>query len=88
MMNKAETGADTRLMSPAVEELQAYREIGTISELRDLKGKSIPLKPRTAPVLDGESGLHIFFKCGNCGAKLEPGRYCQQCGQRIDSEGE
>lgn len=78
-----------RLRNPSAEELQAYREIGTIRELRGLKGKSIPLKPRTAMSLDGVSGLHIFFKCGNCGARLEPGipgRYCQQCGQRIDQE--
>ena len=73
----------------ALEEIQQYREIGTVSEFRELKEKATPKK---VEVVD-EGGI-VFYICPTCGKanansrlKTEP-RYCKGCGQKLDwSEG-
>ena len=72
-----------------IEELKAYRAIGTVSEFRELKEKATAKK---IEVVD-EGGI-VFYICPTCGKanansklKTEP-RYCKGCGQKLDwSEG-
>lgn len=56
-----------------IEELQQYRAIGTVSELRELKEKATA----KSPAYQGE-----HEKCPTCGSFCI-GEYCIKCGQRI-----
>lgn len=61
----------------ALEELQQYRALGTLEELREAKEKQIPYKPKEYQMYCG--------KC-KCGAVFldKSTRYCGNCGQAID----
>ena len=63
----------------ALEEIQAYRAIGTIEELQALKEKNEPKKPNEiswgatkCPICGYEFGFGSHFK------------HCSKCGQKID----
>lgn len=64
----------------ALEEIQAYRAIGTVKEFKALKEKSEPKKPRWY-------GHHF---CPNCNSivYVNGGKdiYCPKCGQKLDWE--
>ncbi len=68
------------IAAKALEEIQRYRELGTLEELRALKEKQIPKKP----VLDG------IYHCPSCKkgmlqGSMEPkGSCCKNCGQVLD----
>ena len=59
----------------ALEEIQQYRAIGTVSEFRELKEKATAKKPI----------LYPFPKCPVCKCilKNEFVNYCDVCGQKI-----
>lgn len=60
----------------ALEEIQQYRAIGTVSELRELKEKATAKKP-----ID----RIMFEECPNCGAvDIANCGFCPECGQKLD----
>ena len=70
-----------------LEELEAYRAIGTIEEFKALKEKSEPKK-----LLDDGMRIPFSYYCPNCKAELsDDGHkydddYCPNCGQAIEQE--
>ena len=83
----------------ALEELQQYREIGTVEECRDAVEKQKPKAPKDSlkikPVID-ENGAYVdadvtvYLLCPNCGEMVgiedNCDRFCHECGQAIDNE--
>lgn len=62
----------------ALEEVQQYRAIGTVSEFRELKEKATAKKPIETD----------WLRCPNCNATLFLGEKHCICGQKLDwSEG-
>lgn len=76
----------------ALEEVQQYREIGTVEECREAVEKQTP----KAPDYEGDGydnkGELIYdtWICPNCGEKYEVDyddyEHCPKCGQAIDTE--
>ena len=66
-----------------LEELQAYRAIGTIDEFKTLKEKNEPKKVEYAPTDD--TCLYSEYVCPNCYIRLPNFKqeYCK-CGQKLD----
>lgn len=70
----------------ALNEIQQYREIGTVEECREAVEKQ---KPKKTKELDIEYG---YFICGNCGGAIAytddftSHKYCLNCGQAIQWE--
>lgn len=73
----------------ALEEVQKYREIGSIEECRASREKQIPKKP----TYDGDGyapdGTFVWdeWLCPCCGERYEVDYdydYCPNCGQRLD----
>ena len=83
----------------ALEEIQQYREIGTVKECRKAVEKQKPQKPKDSlkidPVID-ENGAYVdadttvYLLCPNCremvGIEDNCDRFCHECGQAIDNE--
>lgn len=71
----------------ALEEIQQYREVGTVEECQEAVEKQKPKKPKE---LDAEYG---YFICDNCGGAIaytddfKSHKYCLNCGQKIDFGG-
>lgn len=66
----------------ALEEVQQYRQIGTVEEFREAVEKQTAKKPSQ----DSLDGLHYFPTCPSCGYGLdeeERESYCV-CGQKLD----
>lgn len=60
-------------------EVQAYRAIDTVDELKALKEKSVAKKP-----VEKTRNDITVFECPSCNAGLYSGqRYCDECGQEI-----
>ena len=60
----------------ALEEIQQYREIGTVDECREAVEKQKAKKP-----IDG----CMFSGCPNCGdIEIQYCTYCPNCGQKLD----
>lgn len=78
----------------AMQELQEYKQLGTLEEVREAVEKQRTKKP----TYDGDGyapdGTFIFdeWLCPNCGSRYEVDyddySYCPNCGQRIDREEE
>lgn len=71
----------TREAIKALEEVQQYREIGTVKECRAAVEKQTGIKP--------EEMLGIFnnteYECKNCGSNVNyADEYCRWCGQKLD----
>ena len=81
----------------ALEEIQQYREIGTVEECRKAVEKQKPQKPKDSlkidPVID-ENGAYVdadttvYLLCPSCGEMVgiedNCDRFCRECGQAID----
>lgn len=78
----------------ALEEIQQYREIGTVEECRESREKQMPKKPVCRPKPYNESvGFNEEWFCPSCGAYIgyfyegmdepEQMEYCNECGQHI-----
>lgn len=73
----------------ALEEIQKYREIGTVEECRVAVEKHIPKRPDIEG--DGYADGHLVYDtwiCPNCNKHYEIDydnyEYCHNCGQHID----
>ena len=67
----------------ALEEVQKYREIGTVEECREAVEKQKAKRPKNI------NYNYSYFKCPNCGEAIYSTdfgshRYCLNCGQAID----
>lgn len=80
-----ELGQAFNIAIQALEEVQQYREIGTLEECRTAREKQIPMKPKTNRI-DSET---IYCKCPSCNITTVLYRncimnYCKECGQKLD----
>lgn len=89
------------IAAQALEEIQQYREIGTVEECREAREKQIPKKPKDSlkidPVIDGngayvDADTTLYILCPNCGELVgideDIDRFCRECGQAILREAE
>lgn len=70
----------------AMEELQEYRQIGTVGECREAREKQKPME-----VTDIHVDEYYCPACGaenNCDLGETGDKYCPMCGQAIAQEGE
>lgn len=71
------------------EELEQYREIGTVEECRKAVEKQKPKKPIPinyqdyADKIDNAEFFEGSYFCPNCGTVLRSGSYCNRCGQKL-----
>lgn len=66
----------------ALEEIQQYRAIGTVSEFRELKEKATAKKPTDVRYF-GEAGYYIGL-CPTCkNGNNSEYEYCGDCGQKL-----
>ena len=81
----------------ALEEIQQYREIGTVEELRKAVEKQKPKAPKDElkinPVIDcneayTDADITVYLLCPNCGEMVgineNIDKFCCECGQAID----
>lgn len=69
------------------EEIQQYRAIGTVEELRALKEKSVAKKPiDISRVRDGDGYIGLVGKCPCCEDIVEEDTLYCDCGQHLDWE--
>ena len=77
--NKYLTRSETDYIVNMFEEVQKYREIGTVEECRDAVEKQKPHK--------WERGIENDVRCPFCGTmttKTYEHKYCSFCGQRLE----
>jgi hypothetical protein len=86
-----QTGADhccedaLHVAIKALEELQQYREIGTVEECRAAMEKQTAKKVKSiSQVKDGDSYVGLIGRCPCCGDILEEDTVYCDCGQRLD----
>lgn len=77
-----------RMAIQALDEVQRYREIGTVEECQEASGKQTPKK-----VKNSRERIPFEWYCPACGELLcDDGykdtdiKYCDQCGQKLDWE--
>lgn len=76
----------------ALKELQEYRKLGTVEEVREAVRKTKPEKPDLEGdgCADGEMVYDTWY-CPNCGQWYETDyddyKHCPECGQKIDQSG-
>lgn len=70
----------------ALEEVEQYRALGTVEELKEAKEKQIPKKPQEGDDTDlWRSGIYSCSICGFVvGFEDYKDNYCGKCGQAID----
>lgn len=84
-----------------LEEIQQYREIGTVEECREAMEKQKPQKPKDSlkikPVIDCngayvDADTTVYLLCPNCGEMVgideRIDSFCRECGQAIMQEGD
>ncbi len=77
--------ADAQVMAiSSLEEIQRYREAGTIDECKEARKRQIPVKPLKSPHAKGS----MYRICGACGKAHDLTRgkyhYCYNCGTKVD----
>ena len=81
----------------ALEEIQQYREIGTVEECLEAREKQKPKAPKDElkinPVIDCngayvDADTTVYLLCPNCGEMVgideNVDKFCRECGQAID----
>lgn len=74
----------------ALEEIQQYREIGTVEECREARERHRAKKPtpidyeKYIGVVNNAECLRGAYWCPNCKHAIRSGDYCNDCGQAID----
>lgn len=87
----------THVVLNALEEIQQYREIGTVEECREAVEKQKPKRPKDElkikPVLDengayADADMTVYLMCPNFGEMVGIDDmcdgFCRECGQAID----
>lgn len=71
-----------KMSADALEEVEQYRALGTVEELKEAREKQIPMKIKE---------IHVDeYYCPACGAELNcndskvEDKYCRECGQRFE----
>lgn len=77
--NKICDGYDTAIK--ALEEIQQYREIGTVEECRAAMEKQVPKKPVKRSFIIPYEGIDV---CPNCKEPISKKEHHCKCGQTID----
>lgn len=83
-------GSWTEVAIKALEEIQKYREIGTVEECRVAVEKQKTKKPtpidykKYMDVVKNAKFLKGAFWCPNCNHAIRSGDYCDDCGQKLD----
>lgn len=71
-----------------MEEVEQYRALGTVEELKEAREKQVAKKRRKEKLEFPVSPLFndiVTYKCGNCGADISCADfYCAKCGNKID----
>lgn len=73
-----------------LEELQQYRQIGTVEECREAVDKQTAKKPtlidykKYTNFVDNADFLQDAYWCPNCKRVVRSGSFCRDCGQHID----
>lgn len=95
-MTKEELTEAMGMAIKALEEVQQYRQIGTVEECREAVEKQIAKKPEFVDTRFMHNGKHISdgcqlqkcYKCPNCNQHIfhvwDDELYCKYCGQHID----
>lgn len=74
----------------AIEQVQQYRQIGTVEECREAVEKQTAKKPtlidykKYTNFVDNADFLQDAYWCPNCKRVVRSGSFCRDCGQRID----
>lgn len=74
----------------ALEEVQQYRQIGTVEECREAVEKQTAKKPtlidykKYTNFVDNADFLQDAYWCPNCKRVVRSGSFCRDCGQHID----
>lgn len=80
--------AANKMALQALEEVQQYREIGTVEECRDAVERLKAKRPDGGMDIDGKD----YLICPNCCAIVADGewtaKFCPDCGQKLDWRGE
>lgn len=73
----------------ALEEVQKYRQIGTVEECREAVEKQTAKKPtlidykKYANFVDNVDFLQDAYWCPNCKRVVRSGSFCRDCGQKL-----
>jgi predicted RNA-binding Zn-ribbon protein involved in translation (DUF1610 family) len=69
------------------EEVEQYRSLGTVEELKEAREKQIPKKPTEVNEIIYGTFYRMDFMCPSCGtANIEnpyKPKYCKHCGQAL-----
>ena len=74
----------------ALEEIQQYREIGTVEECREAVEKQKAKKPipinykKYADKIENMEFLEDAYLCPNCKKVIRSGSFCGRCGQKLN----
>lgn len=64
----------------ALEEVEQYKSLGTVEELKEAREKQVAKKPN----LEQKDGYgNVYERCPNC-LSFGISSYCIECGQKID----
>ena len=95
-MTKEELTEAMGIAIKALEEVQQYRQIGTVEECREAVEKQTAKRPEFVDTRFMNNGKHISdgcqlqkcYKCPNCNKHIfhvwDDELYCKYCGQHID----
>lgn len=79
----------TEVAIQALEEVQQYRQIGTVEECREAVEKQTAKKPtlidykKYANFVDNVDFLQDAYWCPNCKRVVRSGSFCRDCGQKL-----
>lgn len=88
-MTKEELTEAMGMAIKALEEVQQYRQIGTVEECREAVEKQTAKKPtlidykKYANFVDNVDFLQDAYWCPNCKRVVRSGSFCRDCGQKL-----
>lgn len=77
------------IANECIEEVEQYRALGTVEELKEAREKQIPKKPIVKEVVFEDEDIGSICVCPVCEGEIglfEGQPYCEICGQKIDWE--
>lgn len=72
----------------SIEEVEQYRALGTVEELKEAREKQIPKKPieKKVLIMDEQEIVNVCPVCESEIGLLNGQPYCECCGQKLDWE--